>query len=155
HLVRGLRRRRVGQVRQRREQLLQLALGRARALPESLDLARQGLQSPELRRDVALLALAERDLLGERLLRSPQALGGLRRLAPLLVELDEPVDARGEVRAAPRQRRANQGGLATDQPEVQHNGAAVRLSAAFGDVVGPALARAARRRLGLDLRARV
>ena len=92
----------------------------ARALAERLDLGRQRLQALELRGHVALLALAGRDLLGRRLLLGAQPLGRLRRLAPLRVELDDAVDALGELGPAPRERRANRLGLAADQPEVEH-----------------------------------
>ncbi len=120
HLVRGLGGRRVGQVRERLQQRLELGVGLPRLLPAALDVRRQRLQPVERARDVAALALAARDLLRGRLLLGAQRLGGLRRVAPAAVEIDDGVDALGEVAATARERRPNRLGVPADQPEIQH-----------------------------------
>ncbi len=125
-LVLGPGSRRVREVGQRREELLQPGLGLPRALAELLDLRGDLLQALELRRYVLLLALARRDLLGCGLLLGAQRLRQLRRLTPGSVELDDAVDALGHIGAAPRQRRANRLGIAADQPQVKHGAAASR-----------------------------
>ena len=60
----------------------------------------------------------------ERLLRRPQTLGGLAAFAPLHIERRELVHALGELPPRLASAARTSAGLATDQPEVQHCGAA-------------------------------
>ena len=111
---------RVGEVRERAQELLQPLVRGGGLRCQILDLRREALEVLELLGDVPSLALAGRDLLGGRLLLRPQRLRPRDRRAALTVECQDVVDRVGHAGTAACERRLHAIRILADAPEVQH-----------------------------------
>ena len=146
------RRGRVGQVRERREHRLQALLGRPRALGERLDLRGHVAHALHDRPGVLAGALRRRDALRRRLLLVAQVLRRRVGGAPVLVQIQDLVEAIGV--AAAGERLAHGVGVAADQSQVEHGAPSVRRIHATGRCGNPPAWPRGRRRLTARRRSR-